>query len=108
MSNADVLQKAHARPLSSALLERQLLFFGRIAGSSNEDVIRRSIFLEGSCEIRSVGLRKRGRPRATWANKLYAEAVRVAGSKEALAALLQQANRTSSLAWERLVRGQCY
>ena len=107
MSNADVLQKAHTRPLSGALLERQLLFFGKIAGSSNEDVIRRSVFLEGSCEIRSVGLRKRGRPRATWANKLYAEAIRVAGSKEDLAAMILQPTRAARLAWGRAVREHC-
>ena len=98
--------KAQARPLSRVLLERQLLLLGKIARCPDGDVLRGSVFVDGSCDIKSMGPRKRGRPRATWTNRVHSEALRLAGSKEALAAMLQD-SRTAQSAWERAVREHC-
>ena len=67
VSNQFILQQFRVVPLSRVLFQRQLCMFGRIARLPNENMIRQLVFESDSTDIALLELRKRGRPRQTWA-----------------------------------------
>ena len=68
ISNTFILKELSAYPLSAILLERQLLYFGRIARLHEDSVLRQALFTE-KFTLREPKL-KRGRPRDTWGRKI--------------------------------------
>jgi hypothetical protein len=107
VSNAAVLTQAQSRPLSSLLLERQLLLLGDLAIRPDSDILRRSVFLDSRLQLRGPrGPRGRGRPRTIWARAIFQEAITAAGSLEALSDVLIDTPAAKS-AWQALVRQHC-
>ena len=70
VSNQYILDLHGTIPLSSVLLRRQLLMFGKIARLPAESAIRQLIFEDGTCIPKVLTNRKRGRPRQEWAVEL--------------------------------------
>ncbi|CAE8630941.1 unnamed protein product [Polarella glacialis] len=107
ISNADVLARAQCRFLSSVLLERQMLLMGDLASRPDSDILRRSVFSEGSMQLRgSNGPRGRGRPWATWAGEVFKHTVTAAGNFDSLSRLWLGMPAAKS-AWQALVRQYC-
>ena len=107
VSNQTVLEWAGQAALSQTLLKRQLLHMGRIARRPDEDVLRRSIFADGTFLPTSpTSNRKRGRPRATWAAEVHKRALEAAGNESALVSFWQ-ATKTAAAAWKRRVTEHC-
>ena len=63
VSNNHILNHFDTVPLSSMLLERQLILYGKIARLPDDHPTRLSIFQPGSFSPASYGVRRRGRPR---------------------------------------------
>jgi len=82
VSNAFVLKQVSAYPLSTTLLERQLLYFGRVARLNADSVLRHSLFSHDYA-LREPAL-KRGRPRDTWARKVLHSALQITGDTASL------------------------
>ena len=85
--NKTVLEMAKCKPLSEKLLHTQLLLFGKIAMSSNNDLMRQLTFKPSSLEPASCFHKKRGRPRLSWQSVLLAQ-VTAAITTEQLSNLL--------------------
>ena len=78
VSNQTVLDRLSANKLSLLLLEQQLLYFGKIARSADNSIIRRMIFKENSLEpSKNHILRRRGRPRLSWISEVHGHALAV-------------------------------
>ena len=107
VSNQTVLQTVGAKPFSQLLLQQQLQYFGDIARRPTGHVLRDMIFQAHDTKLVQVpGPRRKGRPRNTWAAKLYSEAVKVAGDEQHLRSLL--ADTTSARkAWQKAVSSFC-
>ena len=75
ITNLEVLRRASEKPLTSTLQRQQLLLFGRVATLPADSVIRRVVFNDDSVVPLQIAGRKRGRPRITWSNTLYALAL---------------------------------
>ena len=85
VSNARILAMAWRKPLSEHLMRQQVILMGKIAFSPNTDVVRKSIFMPSSIELRPLpGPAKRGRPRARWPVQVLDMCIRIAGSYEEL------------------------
>ena len=98
-----MLRRASAKALSTCLLRRQLLYFGKLAKRPNTDPVREAIFKTGGVDLRDIkGPRRQGRPRLEWASEMKKCAERVAGSKENLLRMLRQAE-SSSVEWKHAV-----
>ena len=70
----------------------------------NEDVVRQSIFLNDSCELRRfVGPAKRGRPRVRWADYILGKCIAAAGSYNQLKQLWHF-EHSSFARWKTFVR----
>ena len=83
VSNKTVYEKAGAQPLSMTLLERQLRLFGEVASKDDEDPMRACVFEPHTVQPRKCpGIRKRGRPRQTWAKMVHAHALAAAGPQD--------------------------
>ena len=107
ISNEDVLSQACSLPLSSMLLQRQLLLFGRIARMPDTCPQREVLFEPSSVTIRaSEARRARGRPRQQWAQCVSKHAMQAAGSGTSLAALLLH-NPVEHDTWPDVVRRYC-
>ena len=100
VSNAFVLQQLAAYPLSSILLERQMLYFGHVARSDGKCTLRRALFKDDSFELREPPL-KQGRPRDTWGRKLLQECLHMTGS------IVNLKHQLSSDTWKSAVRKYC-
>ena len=100
VSNATVLDRAERQPLSLTLRTRQLTLFASLAQRPDTDIARRCVFVPGTTELVRHPLR-RGRPVKTWGEDLRAEAVRVAGSEDALRLFLQP--ETPILEWRAAI-----
>ena len=75
VSNAAVLQRAGQVELRRQLLKQQLLLYGRLARSSNDDVLRQLTFIPDSVSAATGRyVRRVGRPRNEWAVMLDKEA----------------------------------
>ena len=70
VSNAYVIQKMGCERMSTMLLRRQLLFFGKVARLDSNSVIRAFVFQPNTVQIVKHPYRKRGRPRAEWPHEL--------------------------------------
>lgn len=103
VSNHDVLQQAKSIPLSLTLMKRQLKLFGRIAGTTDDHILRELVFEPGSFEKPTPTSRlRRGRPRACWVNELHHAARRVCPASDHLNDLLHQC-QTSLKPWMKAV-----
>ena len=72
ISNKTVLEKAQMPRYSSQLLKHQLVWFGKIGRTNNEDVLRKLTFQPDSVKpITDLYARAPGRPRHEWAKCLY-------------------------------------
>ena len=88
ISNAVVLARAQAEPLSTCLLRQQLRYFGKLAGRDNENPGRACIFEPGGLgDVTPVGVRRRGRPRLEWSIEMRKHAALAAGSQQLLEAI---------------------
>ena len=88
VSNQAVLETMRCLPLSVILRRRQLLYIADIARKPASHPLRDSVFEPGTYKLKSFeGSRKRGRPRATWAEQVWSTAVQISGNEDSLAAL---------------------
>ena len=80
-SNDDVLKAAKSTPLSLLLLRNQLKCFSRIASLDSHNCVRSMIFEPDTYTLKEASfLRRRGRPRLSWASEIFEIAVRISGS----------------------------
>ena len=71
VSNAVVLERAGAVPLTQQLLKTQLVLLGHVARSPPEDPLRRDTFVKDSLKpVVSHFVRKVGRPAQNWTEEL--------------------------------------
>ena len=104
ISNKTVLQTSGQPRLSSILLRRQLLIFGKVARQHPATPSRQSTFTRDSLQpLVEHFIRKIGRPRANWAREVLTEAEIMAGGHTALETLLQDASPSAVAHWKRLV-----
>ena len=82
--NEVVLRMAGAQPLSKVLVRQQLSHFGRIVRMLDGAAIRQVVFEPGTLQLKSAGLRKRGRPRISWAGAARQHAITAAGGEQGL------------------------
>ena len=88
VSNATVLTRAQARPLSTRLLQQHLIYFSKLARSDGRDPARACIFAEGSLEAAPLDdIRRRGRPRLEWGTEVRKHVLRAAGDLQRFAQL---------------------
>ena len=107
VSNFSVLEQCGRKKLSTTMLQRQLMFMARIAQLPDDDVVRESVFLPSSFELkRPGGPRKRGRPRMCWANEVHKQAVLAAGGADRLQQLWQTSPQART-AWQESVMRHC-
>ena len=109
ISNETVLQRARSRAMSNILLERQLLLMGSLAIRADSDHLKRSIFDTSSQHFQpksAAGPKRRGRPKISWPNGVFAHAVKAAGSHDSLTNLWSSMN-ASKAAWKRAVHQYC-
>eukprot|EP00973_Karenia_brevis_P059241 8247809-Karenia_brevis.AAC.1 len=78
VSNAYILNQFLTQRLDTILLKRQLKLFGEIARSSEDSMMRISVFEPNTFNIRTIGTRRRGRPRNTWGLQLHKMASQIA------------------------------
>ena len=71
VSNAVVLQKASAKPLSQILLARQVALYSKIMNSSCPALVKAAVCNDDGTPKSWAGRRKRGRPRQQWASQVY-------------------------------------
>ena len=103
ISNADVLEKIHARPLSLQLLEQQLLLFGKIFRRPDEDIMRQMVFNPGCETLRTSRIgRARGRPRLSWSTEVYKQATLLNHGSDSFGMLMADAGE-----WGARVRAFC-
>ena len=88
VTNATVRERAGVTPLSSELLQQQLILFFNIAvretGSSRNAVLS----LGSVALVEAHGRRSRGRPWHTWADQVRKRAVTIAGGEARLSDIL--------------------
>ena len=110
VSNTTVLEQAGANTASSALLERQLIWMGKLALRNDDDALRQSIFqarADRKAPKLPEGRRRRGRPRKCWAQQVFQHAVKAVGGANMLSNLWQH-NPASKRAWIQHVRQYCH
>ena len=101
VSNEEVFRRAGTRPVSRILLEKQLNYLHRVANSSDDSILRKSVLAPGSFLLqRPAGVRRVGRPRANWGEATWSAALEAARSEQAL----KQFMNGSASAWRREVR----
>ena len=109
VSNAFVLKQFSAQPLNKILLERQLMYFGHVACSDHDSVLRQALFKEGF--VLHESKLKRGRPRDIWGRKIFQEALIMTGSIEKLKTQLTSTVVSSCgqirTTWKDAVRHHC-
>ena len=52
-------------------MQRQLLFFGRIARLPNSNPARQVVFQPDTIDLMNMGARRQQRPRNTWGNEFH-------------------------------------
>ena len=100
VSNSFILKELSAYPLSSILLERQLLYFGHVARLNEDSVLRQSVFTQKFI-LRDPKL-KRGRPRNTWGRKILQHVSLMIGDLSNLQSCLEDKEK-----WKAWVRSYC-
>ena len=80
VSNDTVRQVAKRVPASFMLHSRQLILFGKIALATPGSCLRTALLKPGTYEpIIFQGIRRRGRPRLSWARVVHARAIELVG-----------------------------
>jgi hypothetical protein len=83
VSNQKVLEQSGQRRYTCQLLRQQLLLYGKIARSPDDDVLRALTFCPGSLQpVADRHVRWVGRPRHEWAGQLNLIALKVAGARK--------------------------
>ena len=102
--NADVLERAQVRTLSSRLTESQLLLFGKAGRAGPGDPLHDCLFTNSGLQLRHVtGTRPRGRPRMTWAREVYTLALETcSGDVDVLVDLIHDDKRWRAAVQEYL------
>ena len=78
--NEEVLRRASQKQLSKVVLRSQLKLFGEVARLRPSDPLRAATFHgAGLTPVTSAFVRKRGRPRHTWAEQLLQHSARLCG-----------------------------
>jgi len=105
VSNATVLKRAGATPLSQQLLVRQLALLGTVARSSLEGPLRRSTFANSTTSPQ-IGryVRRVGRPRQDWTTQVMREGVRLFGLEQ-FEKLLSDRSPGAEQRWREKLRG---
>ena len=103
VTNAYVLWRFGAKPLSQQLLARQLLYYGRLVSQEDDSLVRAISLEPGSARPRCWNTRRCvGRPRLRWTTCVYAQALAVAnGSENRLGQLLRSPHQG---AWKSAVQ----
>ena len=107
--NTAVLEQAGLSPLTKTIKVRQLLLFGRVAMMPETSVVRQTALEPNmACPRQLRVIRKRGRPRLSWANVLYAEALSMCdGNEQALSNYLTRGGPNNDFqAWRELIRNR--
>ena len=107
ITNQEVLSRADANPLSTTLLQRQLLLFGKIARMPDHCPQRQVLFEPSSVTLkRIVGKRPRGRPRQQWGQSVRDHALAAAGSMSDISLMLLQNSTTEH--WKGVVQDYAF
>ena len=103
VSNANVLNEAGVKPLTTQLLHQQILLLGRVGREPEGSPMRRHT-LVGSTARPQIGryVRRVGRPRQDWTNMVLTEAVRRAGDYSTMERALLNSSPHSAVAWRRM------
>ena len=101
ISNRYILSQFKACPLSSILLERQLLLFGYIAQTPKNSILYRMLIEDCQLKLREPSL-KRGRPKDTWARKMKQTCIQYCGSPEQFASMVENPST-----WKAGIRNFC-
>ena len=104
ITNAEVLRRINATPLSNLLLEQQLLYFGKLYRLEANDPRRELIFQKSKVELKiSSTIRRRGRPRSHWATEVQSHMHLICGvNSDNQIAFLNDAE-----IWKSKVRAYC-
>ena len=103
VSNANVLNEAGVKPLTTQLLHQQILLLGRVGREPEGSPMRRHT-LVGSTARPQIGryVRRVGRPRQDWTNMVLTEAARRAGDYSTMERALLNSSPHSAVAWRRM------
>ena len=71
VTNADVLNRAHAEPLSQMLLDRQINLYDKIVASDSNSLVKQIVCHPDGTPKTWVERRRRGRPRQQWAQEVH-------------------------------------
>ena len=108
ISNEAVRDMLQANSLKPVLLQRQLKYLGSIASKPAGNVLRDFVFKPGEPVLRPLeGIRRKGRPRASWSKCLYKISSDIAGSTGSLN-LLWAGTPASKQMWDRAVATHCF
>jgi hypothetical protein len=103
VSNKTVLERCQAKPLSSLLLCRQLLYYGKLARLPVTSELRGIAFQRDVLlPVDANQKRDRGRPRQNWITEVHRHAVTMAGSQSGLEHAVHDAQT-----WRIKVRQYC-
>ena len=103
VSNFTVRALCAQAPLSQQVAQQQMIYMGKLARRSGNDIVRSLIFEPNSLTLRQPnGKRRRGRPRQQWGPTVLAKCAEVAGSQAKLAEFFC-AQDGADQAWKRVV-----
>ncbi|CAE8716994.1 unnamed protein product [Polarella glacialis] len=102
-----VLEQSGVQKFSAMLRRQQLQLLAAIARRGPGDILRDIVFLPGTCRLgTSDAPRRRGRPRITWAQAVFQDAISAAGGPNSLEALFQSTTAARKV-WEAVVKTYC-
>ena len=100
ISNQEVRRQANVPPLSTTLLERQLLLLGRVLMADSDSPLKTASFISGTWQPATDRfVRRVGRPRKEWVPAVLGEARARIGNDACLATALQ-----SKPCWKQAIR----
>ena len=100
ISNQEVRRQANVPPLSTTLLERQLLLLGRVLMADSDSPLKTASFISGTWQqATDRSVRRVGRPRKEWVPAVLGEARARIGNDACLATALQ-----SKPCWKQAIR----
>ena len=108
VSNVEVLSQLKCQLLSCTLLQQQLNYISNLARQRQGHVLRDFLFEPNSIILRPrEGVRKRGRPRKSWARELHWQALQIAGGSQNNLASLWADTPVARQRWQQAVRAHC-
>ena len=100
VSNLEVLRRSGHKAASKLLLERQLIYLGKVLRSSENSILRSSCMAPGGIEpATSRYIRRVGRPRKEWVPTVMEAAIQLAGGRQRLQQLADD-----PVTWGRMVK----